>query len=125
MQEASALAEELGDAHRLGRSISSQAQVLWLAADLEKALSTIQRAVSVVTPLEDKALLQRANHILANILFSQGEFMRAAETFRHILESYDNDSDSVDNTTPFHSVVEHHRCLSNAYAEMGLYSAKG
>jgi hypothetical protein len=40
MREAEALAEALSDTHRSGRAAANLAHALWLAADLDQALTT-------------------------------------------------------------------------------------
>jgi class 3 adenylate cyclase/DNA-binding winged helix-turn-helix (wHTH) protein/tetratricopeptide (TPR) repeat protein len=120
MREAQALAEALGDAPRLGHATANLTHALWLAADLDQALTAGQRAVALTTPIKNTTLQLMAHFSLAEVYFSMGQFGEASEVFRRNVDILIGDS-VHENSGPMLSAVVNRRWLAQSLAEMGLF----
>jgi predicted ATPase/class 3 adenylate cyclase/DNA-binding winged helix-turn-helix (wHTH) protein len=82
LQEAEALAETLGDQHRLGwvsvYLLAHFAQV----CDPHRALMAGQRALEIATALQDIGLMVVTQHYLGGVYRSLGDYSRAVECFQ-------------------------------------------
>src|SRR5262249_6753495 len=82
LQEAAALAESLGDPHRLGwvsvYLLAHFAQV----CDPDRALTAGQRALAIATALGDVGLTVAAQHYLGGVYRSLGDYQQAVESFQ-------------------------------------------
>jgi class 3 adenylate cyclase/DNA-binding winged helix-turn-helix (wHTH) protein/tetratricopeptide (TPR) repeat protein len=82
LQEAAALAESLGDPHRLGWVSVYLLAHFAQACDPDRALTSGQRALAIATVLGDMALTVAAQHYLGGVYRSLGDYRQAVECFR-------------------------------------------
>jgi class 3 adenylate cyclase/tetratricopeptide (TPR) repeat protein len=82
LREAEALAEHLGDQHRLAHVLSEMADSLRILGDSERALMAGQRALSLAIALGDTALQVDANMQMGLICYHRGDYGQAIEALR-------------------------------------------
>lgn len=79
LDEAAALAEQLGDISRLGQLNRMQSHHAWLAGDYQAAIAAAQRATALAEALNDPALKLRVVFERSLAQLGQGDFLAAAE----------------------------------------------
>jgi class 3 adenylate cyclase/DNA-binding winged helix-turn-helix (wHTH) protein/tetratricopeptide (TPR) repeat protein len=82
LQEAQALAETLGDKHRLGWVSAYLLAQFVVACELDHALVPGHRALTIATALDDTALMITAQYYLGIGYYSVGDYRRAEECFQ-------------------------------------------
>ena len=92
LSEAEALARALDDRARLGRVLASMALVLAITGDPDGAMVASRQALDLAVVLGDRALQAQASHTLGQASYFIGDFSRAAELLRRILEAADRQS---------------------------------
>jgi tetratricopeptide (TPR) repeat protein len=73
------LATTLGDQGRLGRVSTYMAAYLWAMGDLDRALESGQRALTIAEALGDVALQVEANYRLGQAYLARGDYRRAMD----------------------------------------------
>jgi tetratricopeptide (TPR) repeat protein len=82
LQEAQALAETLGDKHRLGWVSAYLLAQFVVACELDHALVPGHRALTIATALDDTGLTITAQYYLGIGYYSVGDYRRAEECFQ-------------------------------------------
>ena len=82
LQEAQALAEALGDQHRLGWVSTYLLAQFLVVGDSDRALTTGQRALAIATNLGDVGLTVTAQYYLGIVYHSLGDYRRTVEYFQ-------------------------------------------
>jgi tetratricopeptide (TPR) repeat protein len=82
LQEAQALAEALGDQYRLGWVSAYLLAQFVVACELDHALATGHRALTIATALGDTGLTITAQYYLGIGYYSMGDYRRAEECFQ-------------------------------------------
>jgi tetratricopeptide (TPR) repeat protein len=90
-REAEALAEALGDGRRQGRALGRLALSMWMAGDPEGALELAQRALDLATAHGDLPSQALASQRLGFVWKTIGEYRRAAERLRQVVETLEGD----------------------------------
>ena len=90
--EAEALARALDDRARLGRVLASMAFVLRQTGDSDGAIAAGQQALELATALGESALQVRTSLSLGMAYHDIGDFGRAVELLRRIVEAADRES---------------------------------
>jgi class 3 adenylate cyclase/tetratricopeptide (TPR) repeat protein len=90
-REAEALAEALGDGRRQGRALGRLAISKWNAGDPEGALELAQRALDLATAHGDLPSQALASQRLGFVWMTIGEYRRAAERLRQVVETLEGD----------------------------------
>jgi tetratricopeptide (TPR) repeat protein len=91
LQDASGLAEALGDQARLGWASAYLLNHFFMASEPDRALASGRRALAIATALGDVSLTVVAQNYLGYVCRSLGEYRQAAEYFRKNIESLDGD----------------------------------
>jgi predicted ATPase len=121
LREAEAIAEALGDAHRLGLATAHLVHALWITADIEQAFTTGQRAMGLTAPLNNARLQAFARFSLANVYFSLGQYAPAIEEYRQNVAALIGDR-IPENSAIVHSAVANLRWMVQSLAEIGLFT---
>jgi class 3 adenylate cyclase/tetratricopeptide (TPR) repeat protein len=87
MQQADALAHELGDKRQLAAATSQLSTALWLAGKHEAGLRSAEVAVRLADELDDFVLRLSARFSQANLLHALGALSEAAEIYTELLAS--------------------------------------
>jgi class 3 adenylate cyclase/tetratricopeptide (TPR) repeat protein len=82
LHEAETLAEELDDAHRLGRVSLHMTMHGFFIGDHDRAIATGQRALSLAKALGDGVLQSLATYYLGSVYYFQGAYHQAIECNR-------------------------------------------
>ena len=91
LSEAETLAVALADQRRLGWVSAYLSATFWLRNDYAHAIESGQRALRIAQATDDFVLQLQSNHRLGNIFIALGDYRRAADFLRHIVESLDGD----------------------------------
>jgi class 3 adenylate cyclase/tetratricopeptide (TPR) repeat protein len=91
LEEARALAEALDDRPRLARILFGSSNYFRISGDPHRALESARRALAIAEILEDVSLKVSASYELAMAWASLGEYRKAADTQRTIIESIEDD----------------------------------
>jgi class 3 adenylate cyclase/tetratricopeptide (TPR) repeat protein len=97
LQEATGLAETLGDHHRLGWTSTYMTVDLWLMGEKDHAIEPSQRALAIATTLGDFRLKVAVHHYQGVLYGSLGDYARAIESLRW-------------NVVAFQDALFHDRC---------------
>src|SRR5215470_10788031 len=87
LRQASALAEQIGDYHKLGRALSFEANALYLIADYLGAIKTGSRALAIADTLENAPLRTATLMYLGRAHQSLGEMARAIDLLSQVIAS--------------------------------------
>jgi tetratricopeptide (TPR) repeat protein len=87
LREADALAEALGDPHRLARVAAYLTHALFLTGESKQAFIAGQRAVSLSAPLKDGSFQREARFRMAQVSFILGQYGLAIEGFRQNVDA--------------------------------------
>src|SRR5262249_34459067 len=87
LYEAETLAEALGDQRRLGQVGNFMTTAFHVLGDLNRALTSGQRALSIAEALGDFFLQVRANFVLGAVHYSLGDYRRAINYLERKVES--------------------------------------
>ena len=90
LEEARALAEALNDRPRLSRILFGSSNYFRLSGDPHRAIESGRRALAIAEILEDVSLKVNASYELAMAWASLGEYRKAADAQRTIIESVDD-----------------------------------
>ena len=82
LQDAAALAEALGDQHRLGWVSAYLLTHFMQAGEPDRALASGQRALAIAADLGEVGLMVTAQYYLGNVYRSLGDYRRAVECYR-------------------------------------------
>ena len=85
LNEAHALAEELGDQPRLGRALAHQVQLFGLLGEHARSIEAGERACAIAEAVGELGLRVVANFFLGIELFNAGDLRRAAELARTVI----------------------------------------
>jgi len=91
LRQAGALAEQIGDYHKLGRALSFEANALYLVADHLGAIKTGSRALAIADTLENAPLRTATLMYLGRAHQSLGEMARAIDLFSQVVASLPGD----------------------------------
>jgi class 3 adenylate cyclase/tetratricopeptide (TPR) repeat protein len=91
LEEARALAEALDDRPRLSRILFSSSNYFRLSGDPHRAIESGRRALTIAETLEDASLKISASYELAMAWASLGEYRKAADAQRTVIESTEDD----------------------------------
>jgi predicted ATPase len=81
LAEAEAMAEQLGDARRLGHVCAKLGQLGWIEEELDRSLAYSERAMALASQVSDDALLVQARDSLGRALYSRADYARAIAAF--------------------------------------------
>src|SRR5499427_6660679 len=87
LRQASALAEQIGDYHKLGRALSFEANALYLIADYLGAIKIGSRALAIADTLENAPLRTATLMYLGRAHQSLGEMARAIDLLSQVIAS--------------------------------------
>jgi transcriptional regulator with AAA-type ATPase domain/tetratricopeptide (TPR) repeat protein len=122
LRRAQALAETLGDEQRLVRASSYVSQCLRWVGDLEQARALGQRNVAMAEALGDRDLQITATMYLAAIHSGRGDYRRAIELFRWILDLLKDDPQRRYSGMAGLPSVFSHISLAKSLAELGQFT---
>jgi class 3 adenylate cyclase/tetratricopeptide (TPR) repeat protein len=91
LREAETLAQMLNDRQRLGQVSVYMAEYFRMMSDLDHALESGQRALTLATTLGDVGLQVKANFYLGSVYYDLGDYGRAVECLRWNVTSLDGD----------------------------------
>src|SRR5215831_13364670 len=91
LRQAGALAEQIGDYHKLGRALAFEANALYLIADYLGAIKTGSRALAIADSLENAPLRTATLMYLGRAHQSLGEMGRAIDLFSQVVASLPGD----------------------------------
>jgi class 3 adenylate cyclase/tetratricopeptide (TPR) repeat protein len=91
LEEAQALAEALDDRPRLSRILFGSSNYFRLSGDPHRAIESGRRALAIAEILEDVSLKASASYEVAMAWASLGEYRRAADVQRKVIESIGED----------------------------------
>ena len=91
LEEARAVAEALDDRPRLSRILFGSSNYFRLSGDPHRAIESGRRALAIAEILEDVSLKVNASYELAMAWASVGEYRKAADAQRMIIESIDDE----------------------------------
>ena len=121
LREAEALAESLGDAHRLGRLCIYMAGQFYLTGAHDRALEYSRRAQTITEALRDFSLEVATNAYVGQIRLVRGEYRAAAALFRRNVESIVGDLLHERFGLPQLPAVHSRSCLVLGLAELGEF----
>jgi class 3 adenylate cyclase/tetratricopeptide (TPR) repeat protein len=91
LREAEALAERLGDPRRRAQVAAYMSLSLAARGEYDRALEAGRRALTIAMPLGDLPLQVRAHFLLGNICYVAGDYHRAVEHSRWVVDALDGD----------------------------------
>jgi class 3 adenylate cyclase/tetratricopeptide (TPR) repeat protein len=91
LREAETLAQMLNDRQRLGQVSVYMAEYFRMMSDLDHALESGQRALTLATTLGDVGLQVKANFYLGSVYYDLGDYRRAVECLAWNVASLDGD----------------------------------
>jgi predicted ATPase/class 3 adenylate cyclase len=91
LREAEALAERLGDPRRLAQVAAFMSNILGIMGELDRALEAGDRALTLAVPVGDRPLQVRARFFLGGVCHGAGDYRRAVECYRWIVDALDGD----------------------------------
>ena len=91
LHEAEALAQQLNDQRRLGRTLSYLSQYRWLTGDNAKAVEAGQRALDLAGAVGDP-MLEATTHFYLGLAYDAlGDFRRALEALQRTVDSMEDE----------------------------------
>jgi class 3 adenylate cyclase/tetratricopeptide (TPR) repeat protein len=122
LREANVLAEALGDQGRLGRVASSMTDAFYVLGNLDHALTSGQRALSIAEALGDTLLQMRAYLGLGRIHHSLGNYRRAMEALGRIVAALTGALRYQSHWGPGLPAVAARALLVQCHAELGAFA---
>ncbi len=122
LREAEALAELLGDQHRLGRLSVYLTGQFYLMGDHDRALEYGQRTQAITNALRDFSLEVATNAYVGQIHLVRGEYRAAAALFKRNVESIVGDMTHERFGLPQLPAVHSRFCLVLCLAELGEFA---
>jgi class 3 adenylate cyclase/tetratricopeptide (TPR) repeat protein len=92
LKEAEELAAKLDDRPRRGRIAGALANLCWEMGDQDRAMAAGQRALEIATTVGDGALRDLADRYLGRCYYALGDYPRAIETLKRVVERRRADS---------------------------------
>jgi tetratricopeptide (TPR) repeat protein len=118
--EAETLARALDDRARLGRVLSSMALALRITGDLDGAMAASRQALDLAVALGDGALQAEAAHYLGHAYDAIGDFVRAAELLRRIVEAANRQFDTP--STDVRTLSQSQALLARTLGTLGAFA---
>jgi len=137
LEEARALAETLDDRPRLSRILFGSSNYFRLSGDPHRAIESGRRALAIAEILEDVSLKLSASYEVAMAWASLGEYRKAADAQRKVVESIKDDRlrSSGPGITSVHSrtwlainlatLGEFHEAIARAEEALGIAEGAG
>jgi class 3 adenylate cyclase/tetratricopeptide (TPR) repeat protein len=122
LHEAETLANALDDPRRLGRVHTRMTHYFWTTKHLDQALVSGQRALALITPLDDFGLYTQANFCLAEVYYSLGNYPQAIAALRWNVEAITGDRIHERFDGPAVVSVVSRRWLAASLAEVGAFT---
>ena len=91
LREAETLAQVLDDRQRLGQVSIYMTEYFRMVSDLDRAVESGQRALTLATGLGDVGLQVQANYFVASVYYDLGDYRRAVECLRWHVASLEGD----------------------------------
>ncbi len=87
LREAEIIADRIGDARRLGRVLTFQANGLFTLGDHVRAMECGHRALAIAREVDDEPMAIAAEQFVGRALHAQGNYRAAAEIFQRLAAS--------------------------------------
>jgi class 3 adenylate cyclase/tetratricopeptide (TPR) repeat protein len=123
LRGAQALAERLGDRHRLGRVLTNLAGYFVLTGDPGRAMETAGEALAIASGVDDLGLRVSAENILAWAHLTAGDYRRAVEIYRRVIATLKGPLAQERLATYSLVAIGAHAFLVWALAELGEFEA--
>jgi tetratricopeptide (TPR) repeat protein len=122
LREAEALAEALGDQHRLGRVCSYMTRHLWQMAGYDRAIASGERALAIAAALGDFSLQVATTFFLGQAYYFLGDYRRAMNYLGRNVASLDGELLRERFGLPGTSSVLSRTWLVGSMAELGAFA---
>jgi tetratricopeptide (TPR) repeat protein len=123
LRQAVALAEMLGDQHRLGLALAQLGAISLAVGDHDTSIAAVQRALAIALATGDRHVEGTAIYILGNIHHLRGEYRRAVELIRDFLGRIPRDRVAERFGAANPPALTHRANLVHCLAELGDFAA--
>jgi transcriptional regulator with AAA-type ATPase domain/tetratricopeptide (TPR) repeat protein len=122
LREAELIAGRIGDARRLGRVLTFQANGLFTLGDHARAIECGSRALSIARDLDDEPMAIAAEQYAGRALHAQGNYRAALEIFRRLAASLTGERASANLGLPVPPAIFARAHLVWCLAELGEFA---
>ena len=122
LHTAETLAQTLGDHLRLGRVYAEMSASFWMTGEVDRAISSGQRALALAASLEHIGLQARAHFVLGRTYRDAGDFAQAVESLEWNVATLQGELLSERFGTNSNVAVASRAWLSYCHAERGAFT---